>query len=181
MKRENITLRVTKRSEPIFNQVQKINQQRPNGQFASTLLDIIELGIKSYEFGNRIVDNEIVTKPSVYETGARTVYSVFNEVVESMYSSLAGSIADLSRYEESKANPDLEKVNFYELIGQALWREKRNFNELTDAEIVIIASQLSPILKAIHTAPNKIEVEKIVQDNLQFFDLLIKKTRNKNE
>lgn len=171
--RQNITLRLTKRSEPIFKKVERIVNSRPTRQFAPTLLDIIELGIKSYYSGNRILDNEIV-KPSVYKTGERTVHSIFNEVAETLYSSLAGSIADLGRYENSKKYPSQEKLAYYSLIRQALWQEKRFLNKFTDQEIKHNTDILSPILKAFNG--DKEHEEKIIEANRSYFDNLIEKT-----
>ena len=59
----NITLRITKKSEPIFNQVSALAKVIHHGQFAPTLLYLLEIGLKAYDRGYRILDNELILKP----------------------------------------------------------------------------------------------------------------------
>jgi hypothetical protein len=164
----NITLRMTKRSIPLISKIKSIAKNR---EFAPTLLDIIELGLKSYESGNRIIENTVVKMPSVYETGERTVYSIDNEVAETLYSSLSGAIINLEYQEEDQPSPDQNKLSYYLYIRKALNKEKSNFCSLTDAEIKQAASKLSTILKSF--TGERIHDHQIIEQNQNFFDQLI--------
>lgn len=104
----------------------------------------------------------------------RTIYSVFNEVVETLYSSLAGAIVDLGRYEESKSAPNQDTLKYYNQICKALWSEKYDFYKFSDAEIKSTADKLSPILKAIKG--DKPQDQLVIEKNKNYFDYLIKKT-----
>lgn len=104
----------------------------------------------------------------------RTVYSVFNEVTETLYSSLAGAIVDLGRYEESKPQPNQDTLNYYQQIRKALWSEKFDFYKFSDAEIKSTADKLSPILKAIKG--DKQQDQLVIEKNRDYFDYLIKKS-----
>ena len=174
--RENITLRRTKRSIPLLAKVEQISKSQTNGKdkFAPTLFDILELGLKSYEAGNRVLDNEVIKKADVFSTGERSRYSVFNEVTESLYSGLAGAIANLSYYEESKLSPNQSLIHYYKLIRQALWVEKSNFSNLTDKEIEQVTNQLSPIKKSLFG--DKGTQQAVIEKNKQLFDDMINKT-----
>lgn len=103
----------------------------------------------------------------------RTVYSVFNEVAETLYSSLAGAIVDLGRYEESKPAPNQGTLKYYDQICKALWAEKFDFWKFSDAEIKATAEKLSPILKAIKG--DKVQDQLVIENNRAYFDYLIKK------
>lgn len=172
---ENVTIRITRRSKPLFDKVKTLADTQPVGRnmFAPMLLDIIELGLQSYESGNRVLGNEVLPLKSVFETGERSRYSVFNEVVESLYSSLAGAIANLGYYEKSKQNPDPRILNYYRLIGKALWAEKSNFPNLTDEEIKEVANELSPIKKQLFG--DKDAQQLVIENNRAYFDMLISK------
>ena len=43
----------------------------------------------------------------------RTVYSVFNEVVKSLYPALAAAITDVKRFVMTSSNPDADLINYY--------------------------------------------------------------------
>ena len=173
--KENITIRLTRRSKPLISKVEQIAKTQPVGkdQFAPTLLDIIELGLKSYESGNRVAGNEIINRASAFESGERSKYSVFNEVTETLYSSLAGAITDLVRYEEQKNTPDVSLIKFYNDICSALWQEKSYYSKLTDSEIKDVSAVLSPINKALFG--DKESQQAVITQNLSYFNKLIAK------
>lgn len=166
--RTNITVRMTKRSAPLIEKIEYIARSR---EFAPTLLDIIELGLKSYESGNRIVESTVVKMPSVYETGERTVYSVDNEVAESLYSSLSGAIVNLEYQEEEQEKPNSNKLGYYLRIRKALSKQKGNFCNLTDDEIKENATIFSLILKSFNG--ERIHDHKIIEQNNKFFEHII--------
>ena len=171
MMKESVTLRITKNSEPVFNQVSKVAKIKSEN-FTATLLELVKIGLKYYEKGYRLVEDEVIQLPNK----KRTIYSTYNEVVESTYSSLAGSIADIQRFEESKKNPDQKQIKYYTLIGKSLWQEKRFFNTFSDKEIREKAEVLGPILKSIRLVDDYKVKEQIIRDNKAYFDELIKKT-----
>lgn len=120
----------------------------------------------------------IIKKSSVFETGERTTYSVYNEVVETLYSSLAGSLTDIAHNESEKEAPDQNLISYYKLIRRALWLEKSNFCNLTDKEIIEVDNQLSPINKKI-TGENYEQDQKTIEQYKPFFDELIAKTNSR--
>lgn len=178
---ERVVVRVTKRSKPLFVQIEEIAQSRQAGQneFTSTLLDILELGLLTYESGHRVMDNEIIQKSSISKLSQRSTYSVFNEVAETLYSGLAGAIANLSYYEEDKPKPNLDLLKFYDLIGKALWCQKNKFNKFTDEQIKKTVSILSPIKKSLFG--NLDEQQQVIDNNKLFFDSLIAETGAVND
>lgn len=167
-----INLRMTKRSQPIFNKVQELVKKSSAKQFSAIVLDLLELGLDSYNSGKRILDGEVVEKlQSNDNIGERTIYSVFNEVAESLYSSLAGNIANLTYFEEKKQRPNKDRLEYYQLIRQALWAEKFNFSTFSDREIKNRSSEISPILKSF--SGDALKDATVVKKNQDFFDKLI--------
>jgi hypothetical protein len=167
---ENITLRVTKKSISVINQIDKIAQAKAEN-FGATMLDCLKIGLKFYEDGYRVVEDELVKLPSK----TRSVYSIDNEVAESLYSSLAGLLADMGRCGKEKSSPDKHKLDYYELIRGALWNEKRKFYTFSDEEISSKAAALAPILKSMVIADDYETRSNIVADNHKYFDELIKR------
>lgn len=96
-----------------------------------------------------ITGEELKNRPSVYESGERSSYSVFNEVVETSYSRLVGILTDLIRYEESKNVPNANLINYYNEICSALWLEKSYYGKFTDSEIINISKIISPLIKSL--------------------------------
>lgn len=168
--KDNITLRVTKQNVPVFNQIIKIAEEK-NEQFTSTMLNFLKLGLKFYQDGYRIVDDELVKLPSK----KRSLYSIDNEVAESLYSSLAGLLADMDRCENEQQHPDKVKLEYYKLIRNALWEEKRQFNTFSDEEISENTDVLAPILKNMVMADNYEARLRILEQNRTYFNTLIKK------
>lgn len=168
--KQNITLRLTKRSKPIFDLVEQIAKNKSVGQFAPTLLDLIELGIQSYKSGNRIIDNHVTNLNSHVQS-----YSTFNEVAESLYSSLVGSITELIRYEQNKLRPNKISLKYYKQINKALWIEKSDFFKFNDDEIKNKSSIISPIIKAIRLTKSLPQKAQVIKQEQKFFDQLIAK------
>lgn len=120
----------------------------------------------------QISGEELKNRKSAYESGERTVYSVFNEVVETNYSRLAGIITDLIRYEESKKVLDKDLMHYYDSICSALWLEKSYYNQFTDKEIVNISNLMSPLIKEL-TPYDEPEQQKIIENNKDYFESLL--------
>lgn len=118
--------------------------------------------------------------PSIYGTGERTVYSVFNEVVGTLPDNLAAAILHTASFEESKQNPNQELINYYNIVCKALWSKKHKFYALTDKEIKELSNQLSPICKQINFVDYP-EAQKIIEQYRPFFDKLINKHNLKSD
>ena len=116
--------------------------------------------------------NIMVKMPSVYETGDRTVYSIDNEVAETLYSSLSGAIVNLEYQEEDQTSPNKDKLNYYLSIRKALGQQKSNFCNLTDVEIRETANKLSTILKSL--TGDRFHDSQIIEQNHKIFDCMIR-------
>jgi hypothetical protein len=158
---KTITLRITKRSQPLLAKVEEISKLQPVGkdQFAPMLLDVIELGLKSYESGNRLAGGEIINienkllledsdmnnnKPLFNYSHAPTIK---NEVAKTLYPTLIGIIVSLGYIEKKKETPDESCLAFYKEMRNLLSEEHRRFYMFTDEEIDYKVSILSPIIK----------------------------------
>jgi hypothetical protein len=53
--------------------------------------------------------------------------NVDREVARSVFTGLAGSLVDIKRNEKSKAIPDPEEIEFYDLAAKALYFEHDRF------------------------------------------------------
>lgn len=122
----------------------------------------------------QISGGELKNRKSVYESGKRTVYSVFNEVVDASYDRLAGAISNFVDEEKNKAMPNHELITYCNQICQALWQEKSFFGKFTDEEIEIIATNMSPITKGFLTLSEH-EHHSLIEQNKPYFDNLIQR------
>lgn len=124
----------------------------------------------------QISGEELKNRKSVYDSGERSPYSVFNEVVETSYSRLAGIITDIIRYEEAKNIPDTSLINYYNDICSSLWLEKSYYSKFTDVEIVKVSNIMSPLIKSL-VLESESEQQKIISDHKEYFDNLINRWR----
>lgn len=108
----------------------------------------------------------------------RTVYSVFNEVVKSLYPALAGAITDVKRFVMTSSNPDADLINYYSKINQALLNEKRYFYQLTDEEIKHTGNTLSAIVKKMGVDKDRDQL--IIEQNRPYFDNIISRMEQLN-
>jgi len=58
---DRLTIRNSQRSAPLINRIEEIAKQRNFGKVTPALLDILELGLKSYDAGYRFVDGKLLT------------------------------------------------------------------------------------------------------------------------
>lgn len=100
--------------------------------------------------------------------------SVHCEVVETLYSGLAGAITNLCYVEENFANPDSKLIRYYDQICSALWHEKSLFSRLSYDEIVIVDNTLSPILMRLSGFDYEHDRD-LILGNRNTFDNLISK------
>lgn len=147
---KTITLRITKRSQPLLAKVDEIAKAQPVGkdQFAPMLLDLLEIGIKSYESGNRLNCGEIINmNQSTKIAESNHAPTIKNEVAKTLYPTLIGLIVSLGYLEKSKETPNDTYLSLYRDLRDVLSEEHRNFNKLSDADIEQRVSILSPIIK----------------------------------
>lgn len=122
----------------------------------------------------QISGEELKNRKSVYESGERTVYSVFNEVVDASYDRLAGAISNFVDEEKKKNMPNHELIAYCNQICQTLWQEKSFFGKFTDKEIEIIATSMSPITKGFLILSEH-EHHTLIEQNKPYFDNLIQR------
>lgn len=158
-------------------------------QIATIMIQLTHwnLSYGNYDFTH---DEKIITKyrqffenliaktgatPSIYGTGERTVYSVFNEVASTLLIDLAARIIHTVKFEESKQSPNQELISYYKLVRNALWSKHNRFYTLTDKEIKELSNKLSPICKKINFVDYP-EAQKIIEQYRPFFDEFIAKS-----
>ena len=180
---KTITLRITKRSQPLLAKVEEIAKLQPVGkdQFAPMLLDILELGLNSYESGNRVAGGEIINTENTLEdlkmTKNRIIAeqthtpSIKNEVAKTLYPTLCGLIVSLEYAEEAKELPNKNRLSLYKEISDILMKDHRSFHKFTDKEIAYKVSILSPIIKKM-VASEQAEHHVILENNLGFIKQL---------
>ena len=169
--KEKIYIRRSAKFEPVIQRIELFASKRPGGQLTSTLLEMAALGIKSYEAGFRLVDDNLLK----VEDGA-TMMNVRKEVGRSVFSSFAGAMIDLKKFEKNKSIVDQEKVNFYTLTTMALASEYANFSDFTEDKVDNTFEDIAPILKKCVLADNNEERESIIEQNKHIFLHLIDKT-----
>jgi hypothetical protein len=171
--KEKIYIRRSVKFDPIIRQIEKIASERSGGQLTSTLLEMAALGVKVYESGLRLVDNELI---QINNENTITMMNVDREVGRSIFPSFVGAIADMKRFEKNKLNPDPEKINFYQLVAKALASQYANFSKFSDADVDQVFNEIAPILKACNLAKTDNAREQIINLNKQIFLNLIDKT-----
>lgn len=142
----NVTIRRTKRSEHLFEKIDQIVnvQSTGNNKLTPVLLDIIELGLKSYQAGNRLECGEVINmnKQNRYHEP-----TIANEVAKTLYPTLSGLISTLANEEKRKENPNANYLSFYLELRDILSEEHRNFYKFTDEQIKRKVAILSPLIK----------------------------------
>lgn len=154
-----ITIRRSNKFEPLFKRIEEIVAERPGSKLSSTILEMAALGLKYYDEGSRMIDEKL------FNINEGKIMNERREVGRSVFTSLAGSLVDIGRYEESKPIPDKTKIEFYQLVRKALYAKHAKFRLFTDEDVEDVFKTLSPILKAIRLAPNKQAREVIVETN----------------
>lgn len=173
MNKTLVNIRVNQRNAPVLQRVEQIANNRPgNHQFTPTLIELLEIGLKTYEDGFRLVDNKVININEI-----TTTMSVRREVGRSIFPDLAGVLIDLKRYEKSKSNPDQKTIDFYQLVAKALFSQHAKFRHLTDSDVENVFRTISPILKKCNLATTKAEEENIINLNRQVLQDLINKTQ----
>ena len=171
--KDAINIRISQKNAPILSRVSEIASSRAGAQqFTPTLIEMLAIGLKAYDSGFRLVDEQLINKE---EFSKRTLMSVENESAEFSYTLLSGQISHIETNESKKPNADPEKIKFYENCGLALWREKRYFYKLSDLEIKESMKIFSPIIKQLGKTKDWDEKERIMYSNKEIFDNLIKK------
>lgn len=165
-----IYIRESIKYRPVIDRVKQIAPQFHN-ELTATIMELLKLGIKSYDSGLRIVEDKIINVNEHTST-----MNVRREVGRSVFTSLAGSLVDIGRKEAAKPNPDKSKIAFYQLARKALYSQHAKFRHLTDADVEDVFSTLSPILKCVRLAGSDQEREHIIDDNRTILVDLIDKT-----
>lgn len=172
---KSIHIRRSIKYQPLIERVEQIATQNNCGEFTATIMDILELGIKSYDLGLRVVDHKLLDIKESNEVNK--VMDVDREVSRSVFTSLAGSLGNLSLYESTKLIPNPDRITFYKLVNKALWREHANFSLSSAREVRDIFENIAPILKSIRGAKNNKERESIVEFHRKSLTNLIAKTK----
>ena len=165
-----IYLRESTKYKPVIERVRQIAPQFHN-ELTATIMELLKLGIKSYDSGLRVVEDKVINVNEHTST-----MNVRREVGRSVFTSLAGSLVDIGRKEEAKPNPDKSKLDFYQLARKALYAQHAKFRHLTDADVEEVFLTLSPILKGLRLTDSNQESERIINDNKSVLDNLINKT-----
>lgn len=169
---DRLTIRNSQRSAPLINRIEEIAKQRNFGKVTPALLDILELGLKSYDAGYRFVDGKLLTVEQL-----PSIVSIEKEVAKSLYGQLAGEVVNLEYYEEEKPQPDKKKLEFYLLIRKALRIEQSGFYRLTVEQAIARQNNFtSPILLALRSVDTPEEAERIIFEHEAEFLELIQKT-----
>lgn len=98
------------------------------------------------------------------------------EVARSVFTSLAGSLVDLGRYEKTKNQPEQAKLDFYKLSAKALFVKHADFSDFTDSNVDNVFTEIAPILKGIRLAKSKQVMEEIAENNKSALNRLIEQT-----
>lgn len=169
---DRITIRNSKRSASLIARVEEIAKQRNFGKVTPALLDILELGLKSFDSGYRLVDGKLLTVDEL-----PSVVSIEKEVAKSLYGQLIGELVNLEYYEEEKPQPNQQKLEFYLLIRKALRVEQSGFYKLTVEQAIARQNTFtSPILLALRSVETPEDAEHIIFEHEPEFLELIQKT-----
>ena len=171
----SIHIRRSIKYQPLIKRVEQIATEHNHGELTAAIMNILELGIKSYDLGLRVVDHKLLDIKESNEINK--VMDIDREVARSVFTSLAGSLGNLSLYESSKSKSNQDLIRFYELASKALWREHANFSLSPAKEVRDIFENIAPILKSIRGAKNNEERESIVDIHKQSLTNLIAKTK----
>lgn len=102
--------------------------------------------------------------------------NVEREVARSVFTSLAGSLINISQHEENKHIPNQSKIDFYELASSALFVEHGRFRHFTETDVTYVYKHIAPILKQLRHTLSSLEKEKIIENNKIILQDLIDKT-----
>lgn len=171
MKKSRIYLRRSAKYEPIITQIERLAAQNSGSQLTATLMSVLELGLKAHDAGLRLVDDMLIN----INDGV-TKMNVDREVARSVFTSLAGSLVDLGRYEKTKDQPEQSKLDFYKLSAKALFVKHADFSDFTDSDVENVFAEIAPILKGIRLAPSKQVMEEIAENNKSVLQRLIGET-----
>lgn len=169
----NLSFRLTKKSKPVFNKVKEISELKYKGIFSQALVDILLLGIQSYNSGKRAVAGEVMQLSA--DAALEDMQSsghIFNEVAETIYMNLIGIIADTFRFLKQD-NRDTKLQSYLLKLQKALWKEKTAFNTLSNKEIFQAVSTYSPIIKQF-SSDNEHNL-KIIIENKDIFNRIVMK------
>lgn len=172
-KTKTINIRRSNKFMPIIKRVEEFANQQNRSELTSAFMDLVLLGLTSHDKGLRLVDNELISIKQLQPV--KKTLSVRREVARSVFTSLAGSLVDLSAFEESKEDPNLDKIEFYRLARKTLYIQHANFRNLTDSDVENIFNLISPILKSVRLAETKEEREHIIETNKHIFENMIQK------
>ncbi len=101
--------------------------------------------------------------------------NVEREVARSVFTSLAGSLINISQHEETKQIQDQSKIDFCELASSALFIEHGKFRHFTDTDVNSVFEHIAPILKQLRLAHSTSEKEGILENNKIILQNLIDK------
>ncbi|MCC2625449.1 MAG: hypothetical protein K0R14_1322 [Burkholderiales bacterium] len=173
MNKTLVNIRVNQRNAPVLQRVEQIANSRPGShQFTPTLIELLEIGLKSYEDGFRLVDEKVININQI-----TTVMSVRREVGRSIFPKLVGILVDLKRYEKSKKDPNPKTIDFYQLAAKALFAQHAKFRHLTDNDVENVFKTIAPILKKCNLATDKAKEERIIKSHKQVLQDMINKTK----
>jgi hypothetical protein len=173
MNKTLVNIRVNQRNAPVLHRVEQIANSRPGShQFTPTLIELLEIGLKSYEDGFRLVDEKVININQI-----TIAMSVRREVGRSIFPDLASVLVNLKRYEKSKKKPNMKTIDFYQLAAKALFAQHARFRHLTDNEVENVFKTIAPILKGCNLATDKAEEEKVINSHRQVLQDLINKTK----
>lgn len=169
-KEKKFIIRYSQKHKHVLDKLEETATNRGIG-LTDTIIEFLNLAFKAYDRGFRIVDNDIIKI-----TPDNTIMNIDKEVGRSIFSSFAGAIHDLKRFENMKSIKNQDKIEFYSLATKALASEYANFSKFTDDEVNNTLNKIAPILKSCVLAKNNEEKEIIMEDNKQLFLALIEKT-----
>lgn len=166
-----LSLRRSAKYEPLIAQIEKLAEQNSGAEFTATLMSILELGLKAHATGLRVSDGILIN----IKNGV-TEMNVDREVARSVFTSLAGSLINISQGEENKQTPDQSRIEFCELASSALFVEHGRFRHYTDTDVTYVFENIAPILKQLRLTSSSLEKEQILENNKTVLQSLIDKT-----
>ncbi len=82
---------------------------------------------------------------------------------KSMLMSISGIVANIMHYEEQKAHPDKNKIEYYKDLGGGLVLKYQTFSNLSDSDAIVLRKRDSVILRELSRCDDNDCCEKVLE------------------